>query len=139
MKYLIIALIATNLMWLTIAAPAQAFVPYYKVTDVTQNVISSPQWFTSADELEQFIDQYPLRRGGDCDDIAEEIMLDALEQGKLLVVCPVWKSKVFGEKVAGYKWTSKRHIGLWTWIDNDFYYYEFQTGEIYKLRRTTRD
>lgn len=59
----------------------------------------------------------------DCDDYADDYEQMALEDGILLWQCPVKAGRVWGVKVSPL---GGNHIGLFTKIDNAFYYIEPQ-------------
>lgn len=53
-----------------------------------------------------------------------------LEDGYLVSACPVKNGYVYDTNVG----VSGYHVGLWTSIGNNFYYWEPVTGEITKLK-----
>jgi len=65
----------------------------------------------------------------DCEDQADRWQRKALEDGYLVSPCPVYMDRVFNTQTGGGKY----HVGLWTSIGNEFYYWEPVTGEITKL------
>jgi len=66
----------------------------------------------------------------DCEDQADRWQLEALEEyGYLVSACPVYNGMVFDTYVGGGKY----HVGLWTSIGNEYFYWESVTGKITKL------
>ena len=66
----------------------------------------------------------------DCEDQADRWQMKALEEyGYLVSDCPVYNGMVFDTYVGGGKY----HVGLWTGIGNNYYYWEPVTGKITKL------
>mgnify|MGYP001615472623 CR=1 FL=1 len=105
----------------------------------TVEVTKEPRWFNSVEALREWRNkrQVIFFDGSDCDDYAEWLMLEALQDGYLLPVVPIWNSAIFGEWVGNF---GKEHVGNWTWIENDFYYIEpTPGGKIVKLEETRRD
>lgn len=100
-------------------------------------VLNEPQelrFFETVEELEFWVSNnhtlFSIGISGenDCDDLAEKWQRKALAGGYLVSMCPVYKGKVMGTTVCN----CDAHIGLWTFIGNDCWYWE-STGEITKL------
>lgn len=82
------------------------------VVKETTQVIKEPRWFNSVEELREWRSKRQATFfNGDCDDYAEWLMLDALQDGYFLPVVPVWHSAIFGEWVGNF---GDRHMGNWT-------------------------
>jgi len=111
------------------------------VKEVVKEVPIKPRYFESEEELRNWVENnHGLINVGsvsrtkqdpqnDCDDQADRWQKRALEDGYLVSVCPVLNGKVFNTQVG----TQKYHVGLWTSIGNNYYYWEPVTGEITKL------
>ena len=65
----------------------------------------------------------------DCEAQADRWQKRALDDGYIVSACPVYNGMVFDTYVGGGKY----HVGLWTSIGNNYYYWEGVTGKITKL------
>jgi len=67
----------------------------------------------------------------DCEDQADRWQKRALDDGYIVSACPVYNGMVFGQKI--FETEYPYHVGLWTSVGNDYYYWDTVTGEITKL------
>jgi len=66
----------------------------------------------------------------DCTDIAEEMVIDARQDGYLVSECLVGKGGlVYGVKVSNFEY----HMGCLTYLDGYYWYIEPQTGSIVRI------
>lgn len=100
-----------------------------------------PRPFLNEAELREWISEYPIRRGGDCDDQALRLFWDAWNDGYLVWPCPVYNGYVMGEKVISTYLSGKRHFGSWAWAGNHIYYIDLRMLEpqYKRLERTWLD
>ena len=115
---------------------------------VEKEVTIKPKYFETESELREWVENNHgfLNVGNsfltkhdinnDCEDQAERWQAKALRDGHLVDICPVYNGMVFDTKVSDGKYPY--HVGLWTSIGNNYYYWEPTTGEIVKLK-TIRD
>ena len=110
------------------------FVEVLKEVLVVEKVIEikeiryTPRWFNSLEELTTWywMTQAVIVRWSfwDCDDWAIELQRQALEDGYLLPLAPVYMNRIFDTYLPfGF---AEAHVGNWTLIGNDWYYVEPQ-------------
>lgn len=108
----------------------------YETRTEVQYVRLELRYFESEQEFRDWLGVLMLPPEFDCDDYAERTFERALKDGYIVWPAPVYKGKLYGERVYP---SNERHVGVWTWIGNEFYYGEPQTGEVIKLENTWRD
>ena len=110
--------------------------------EVIKEVPIEARYFETVAEFEKWVDENHALLAisfvefnkhdpqNDCEDQADRWQLKALEEyGYLVSACPVYNGYVFDTYVGGGKY----HVGLWTSIGNNYYYWESVTGKITKL------
>ena len=123
--------------------PVTKYVPVYvpKEVEVIKEVPIEAGYFETVEEFEKWVEnnhglinvgqvlfKFPDNMN-DCEDQADRWQQRALEDGYLVSVCPVNNGYVFKTRVGSQKY----HVGLWTSIGNNYYYWDSVTGEITKI------
>lgn len=105
--------------------------------EVVKEIPVGLKFFASPDALKEWIDDNRLPTiwgipDYDCDDYSIDLVELAEDAGYRLMECPVYRGMVWGSvRVSDTNWA--RHIGVWTRINDLFYYIEPQTGEITRI------
>ena len=121
-------------------------VPVEKIVEriVEKEVTIKPEYFKTEGELREWVENNhgflnvgtslltKHDKNNDCEDQAERWQAKALRDGHLVDLCPVYNGMVFDTKVSDGKYPY--HVGLWTSIGNNYYYWEPTTGKITKLK-----
>jgi len=102
--------------------------------EVVKEIPTRLKFFDSKVALKEWIDdnRLPIIWGipdYDCDDYSIDLVELAENAGYRLMECPVYRGMVFGS-VRVSNPNEARHVGVWTRINDLFYYIEPQTGEI---------